>query len=101
MVNNFSRQLIERRIENQEKILRTLEDIPLKLEGACGDLMSFHYDKLLVQRIQELVNTLLVEIAVLIRILLREPEKRSSSCEFAALPIVTDVALTRPRGLKS
>ena len=41
--------------------------------------MSFHYDQVLVQRIRHLVDTLLAEIAVLIRILLREPEKKKSN----------------------
>ena len=56
--------------------------MPLKFEIACGDLVSFHYDELLVERIRQLVHTLLAEIAVLLRILLRGTEKNTSYREF-------------------
>ncbi|KEZ45104.1 hypothetical protein SAPIO_CDS2536 [Scedosporium apiospermum] len=65
-------KLIERRIENQERILKTLGDIPFIFERACNDLLSFGADEVLVTRVRDLYSVLLRQIAMLLRILLRK-----------------------------
>jgi len=62
--------------------LRTLEDVPLRFEEACHRLASYHYDPVLVERVQEYYFTLVKEIVILIEILLRKT-KASGSCKSA------------------
>ncbi|KAK1757033.1 hypothetical protein QBC47DRAFT_378286 [Echria macrotheca] len=65
-------QLVQARIESQEKILETFHNVPLLFERACGIALSHRCDQQLLGRVQDLYKVLLCELPQLIKILLRQ-----------------------------
>jgi len=66
-----SGQLLQKRIENQEKILRIFEDVPLIFNEACETVQLHPADSALRQSVLDLYQALVREIPILVDILLR------------------------------
>lgn len=62
---------MQKRTENQDRILRAFEDIPLTFSKACDAVKIHPNDDILRTNVEELFQTLLEEIPKLISILLR------------------------------
>jgi hypothetical protein len=71
--------LVQKRIENGERILEAFEDIPIALSDACLALRTHSYDDILRQYVEELYETTVRETPKLIDILLR---RHKESCMF-------------------
>ncbi|KAH6687816.1 hypothetical protein F5X68DRAFT_261159 [Plectosphaerella plurivora] len=67
-------KLINRRIDNSERILNAFEDIPITFMSACLALRTHRDDQLLRQYVQGLFDILSEEIPEMQRILLRKHE---------------------------
>jgi hypothetical protein len=68
----ISHQLLQKRSENKEQILRTFEDVPIALSRASEALAIHPNDGVLRSYVQDLAKILVDRIPKLVEILLRK-----------------------------